>query len=332
MIDIYFEPNYGKLYEKMEDGKCEVFRYSSKLGTIQHIFIKRKIPINIDDKEWYDLVTPYGYGGPLIIESSKESKNLLTQEFNKAFEQYCADNNIVAEFIRFHPIIENHDDFKSIYNVSYVRNTVGTKINCDKDPVQEEFSKSARKSTRRVLNSGVTYRITENPDNIHNFKEIYYSTMDRNNASEYYYFDDDYFNDCLKLFSKNILLIEVLHENKVVAAAFYFSYGKIVHAHLSGTLKDYLHLSPAYVIKYATAIWAKDNNMGLIHYGGGTTNSEHDPLYQFKKKFTRNTEFSFSVGKKIWNNEVYEKLCRYAGVEKNTDFFPSYRCKEYQKL
>ena len=66
VIDIYFEPKYGKLYEEMENGTCEVFEHRSSIGIVNHMFIKREIPITIDNTTYYDLVTPYGYGGPLI--------------------------------------------------------------------------------------------------------------------------------------------------------------------------------------------------------------------------------------------------------------------------
>ena len=93
--------------------------------------------------------------------------------------------------------------------------------------------------------------------------------MNRNEASDYYYFDDDYFSDCLRYYGKNILLVEAYWEGKTIAAGLYFFYGKIIAAHLSGTLSEYLHLSPAYIIKYATAEWAKNNGIEYIHYGGG---------------------------------------------------------------
>jgi len=64
--------------------------------------------------------------------------------------------------------------------------------------------------------------------------------------------------------------------------------------------------------------------MSYIHYGGGTSNSLEDPLYLFKKKFTKNTEFEYWIGKKIWNSEVYEELCKQKDVEE-TDYFPAYR-------
>lgn len=325
MLDIYFEPHYGELYEKIENGVNTVFKYSSSYGKIYHMFIKREIEIKIDDEIWYDLVTPYGYGGPIIIECKEGKRDILIEEFNKSFSQYCMENNVVSEFIRFHPIIGNANDFRNMYEVSYVRNTVGTKICPNEDPIQTEFSKSARKSIQRALKFGLTYRITYKPECIDNFIEIYYSTMERNNAEKYYYFGQDYFNECLQYFKNNILFIEVIYENKVIAAALYFVYGKFIHAHLSGTLKEYLMFSPAYVIKYATALWAKENGISLIHYGGGITDSKEDALYKYKKKFTRNTEFEFYIGKKIWNNQIYEKLCELSNVDRNIQYFPAYR-------
>lgn len=325
MIDIYFEPNYGKLYEKIEDGICEVFEYNCELGNIYHMFIKREIPLQINNKTYFDLVTPYGYGGPLITECKEGDRKELVLEFEHYFAKYCEENNIISEFVRFHPVVGNALDFKEIYKIENIRKTVGTNIIDYKNPITSEFSKSARKTIRRSMNAGVSFNIIEKPESIHNFKEIYYSTMKRNNASDYYYFDDDYFDECLELFQNHIILVEVLYQEKVIAAGFYFVYGKYIHAHLSGTLKDYLHLSPAYIIKYATAKWAKNNDVHFIHYGGGITNSSDDSLYQFKKKFGKNTDFDFYIGKRIWDKEVYEELCKLKNVDDNIEFFPAYR-------
>lgn len=327
MIDLYFEKEYGKIYEKIENGKIEIFKYNSSYGSIYHMFLKRKINTIIDGCEWYDLVTPYGYGGPVITSVIGNRINSLLEGFEKSFSNYCLENNIVSEFIRFHPLIDNAKNFENIYEIQYLRKTVGTKINSNDDPIKTEFSKSARKTIQKSLKLGLSYKITKSPNDIHNFKEIYYSTMDRNQASEYYYFDDDYFNRCLKYFKKNILLIEVFYEDKVIASAFYFIYNKIIHAHLSGTLQEYLYLSPAYIIKYATAVWAKENDIELIHYGGGITNSEDDSLYLYKRKFTKSTEFKYYIGKKVWNKDIYDKLCVVLEAKDQSDYFPLYRSK-----
>ena len=106
----------------------------------------------------------------------------------------------------------------------------------------------------------------------------------------------------------------------------HFVYKKIIHTHLSGTLKDYLYLSPASVLKYATVNWAKENGFELIHYGGGLSDSEDDSLLSFKKKFGQNTEFDYYKGKKIWDANIYNQLCVISKTIENKDFFPAYRC------
>ncbi|MEG8980160.1 GNAT family N-acetyltransferase [Priestia megaterium] len=324
-LDVYFDDNYGKLYEKVENGKAEIFNFSCKFGIIKNQFIKREIPININNEIYYDIVTPYGYGGPVIIECEENKKNELLLEYTKAFSHYCEENNIVSEFIRFHPIIKNAEDFTSVYDVNCIRKTLGTNLKDFEDPVQMEFSKSRRKNIRKALNEGVSFEIIEKPSNIREFKKIYYSTMDRNNATDYYYFDDEYFDKTLSLFRDNIIIVSAIYDGETIAQGFYFVFDKMIHAHLSGTLSEYLYLSPAYILKYATALWGKEKGYELIHYGGGKTSSEEDPLYKFKKSFAKNTYFNFSIGKKIWNKKVFSMLCENVGVDEDSEVFPAYR-------
>lgn len=323
-MDIYFTKKYGELCEEIEGGISEIFRFESNNGDIHHMFIKRPINQVIDGVQYYDLITPYGYGGPLMMARSKERKKELCNEFEYSFMKYCIDNHIVSEFVRFHPIINNAQDFANIYHPVFTRKTLGTNLADYEDPVQSEFSKSCRKNIRRALRKGITYRITEKPDNIDQFIHIYYSTMKRNNATEFYYFDKAYFDNIL-LLKNNLLFVEVIYEEKTIAAGLYFISEGMIHIHLSGTLSEYLYLSPAYILRYATTLWGKENGYKIIHHGGGTSNEVDNSLYLFKKQFAKNTEFNFYVGKKIWNQIIYNKLCQLSKVDQDLEFFPAYR-------
>jgi len=238
----------------------------------------------------------------------------------------------VSEFVRFHPIIRNAIDFKKCYEIDHIRNTVGTNLKDFDDPFQSEFSKSCRKNVRRALRQNISYKITESPSDVSDFKKFYYSTMDRNNADDYYYFDDEYFHQCVELFRDNLLLVEAIFEEQTIAMGLYFIYDKTIHIHLSGTLSDYLYLSPAYILRYAVTEWGKEKGYKLIHHGGGRTNDPNDGLYLFKKQFGQNTEFEYYVGKKIWNNYVYNMLCDAAEVTNETEIFPRYRDKNLDEL
>ncbi|MDD5822974.1 MAG: GNAT family N-acetyltransferase [Firmicutes bacterium] len=319
--DFYFDESYPKLYEKIENAKAVSVSVDNEHGSAISYMMLREIPIDTDEK-YYDLITPYGYGGP-IITSLTGDKAALVDSFRLEMEKFCKDNNVVSEFVRFHPILNNAADFESIYNPTWDRKTVGTNVR-DYE-ISEEFSKSTKKYIKKALKAGVTYEVIENPSEIDEFKTVYYSTMDRDSASDYYYFGDEYFQQILDTLGKYVIYVKVLFEDKLIAAGLYFACGDIVQCHLSGTLSEYLSMSPAYVTKYATAEWAKEHGMHFVHYGGGTSRAEDNSLYLFKKKFGQNTDFDFYLGRKIWNKEVYDRLCEIKGVDKDSDFFPAYR-------
>lgn len=320
--DIYFDINYAKLYEKNENGKAIKYEYSSDSGSIIYIFIKRIIP---NCESYYDIVSPYGYSGPLIIKVVTGKKELLVREFEVAFSKYCKKNNIVSEFVVFHPLANNADDFKSIYFPVFYRKTLVTDIKGQENPLISELSTSCKKHIRKVYHRGVKFRITVNPTNISKFKEIYYSTMERNNASAFYYFDESYFDKCLSSFKDKVLFLEAIYEEKTIAAGLYFLSANVIHAHLCGTLSDYLYLSPSYVLYCGIIKWAIENGVECIHYGGGLSTSEDDDLFKFKKQFAKNHHPSVYIGKKIWNKKVYAEICCRAKVSTSESFFPAYR-------
>ena len=323
MKDIYFDENYGKLYEKVEKGEACTFKCETENGIIKTQFIKRAIPTQVDGKTYYDIVTPYGYGGPYIEKFVDKDK--LLKDYEREFSKYCKDNDIIAEFVRFHPLFDNAKDFESVYDVSFNRNTLGTNLKDFEDPFMGEFSKSCRQNIRKKLNMGIQYKITLHPDNFESFKKVYYSTMDRNEATDYYYFDDEYFQKIHKYYANNTILVEAIYEGQTIAAGLYFLCNKFIHIHLSGTLKEYLPLSPAYILRYGITVWGKENGYEMIHHGGGRSSNPEDTLYLFKKQFAKNTSFNFYIGKKVWNEEIYDKLCDIKQVSKDEEYFPAYR-------
>lgn len=323
--DIYFNNNYGLLYEKIENGASTVFELKTKNGTVKNLFLKRKAP-SVNGQDYYEIITPYGYGGA-VIEDLTGDKNELVKEYEQAFSEYCKEQNIVCEFVRFHPIVNNAKDFESVYSPIFSRKTLGTNLVDFEDPIASEFSKSTRKKIRKALNSGVTYVIDENPSNLDEFKEVYYATMDRNNAADYYYFGDEYFENVLKFFKDNTITCKAVLDGKTIAMGLYFISDGILHIHLSGTFSEYLHLSPAVVLRFGVCEWAIKNGYKLIHHGGGRTNDPEDSLYTFKKNFAQNTEFDFYIAKKIWNKDAYNAICENEGVDSNADFFPAWRSR-----
>ncbi|WP_411843788.1 GNAT family N-acetyltransferase [Salinicoccus sp. HZC-1] len=328
--DIYFTREYAQVNELIESGESLYFEVKSRHGHITLSTIKREIGTRIDGEQYYDLISPYGYGGPVI--HSYTNKEKLLAEFEAVFTHYCKRNNIVSEFVRFNPLFQNQEPFREIYDVSYLRNTVGTDLKCSEDTFQSEFCTTARRKVRKLLRDGrFSCELTTGFDNIEAFIDIYNDTMMRHNATGFYYFDREYFYEMKRKFPNNLFTTSVYHEGEIIAMGLYFISGNIIHDHLNGTKAKYLNYSPAYLLKYTAMNWGKENGFSVIHYGGGVSNSDEDSVLKFKKRFSNNTEFKFHIGKKIWNQSVYDKLCRIKDVMGDTEFFPAYRAGDGQK-
>ena len=321
--DIYFEPEYAKLYET-EDSRAVEYRFECEHGLITNLFLKRTIVFpQLEGIQYYDIVTPYGYGGPVIHWATDKEK--LINAYMEDFRRFSKQERIVSEFIRFHPIIANGVDFKEAYNTIYDRKTVGTNLTFD-DVIGTEFSKHKRKDIRRILKDPqIRFEVDEHPGDLADFLPVYYSTMDRDGADGYYYFDKAYFDRMLAAFPEHITTGKVFHGEKLIAMGVYFRYGKYLHAHLSGTLSEYLDYSPAYILKYALALYGHEKGYEVIHYGGGSSSSPENSLYRFKREFGRNTQFDFYIAKKIWDENAYRMICKAVNADMNSSFFPAYR-------
>ena len=275
--------------------------------------------INVNAKVNDNQVNIYFFHSNTCSHCKEESK------FLKELETRYKNINVYKYEIHDENNYEILKEVEKIYHPFYNRHTLGTNLKDFDDPVQSEFSKSCRQNIRKKLAMGMEYKVTVNPTDFETFKKCYYSTMERNEATDYYYFDDEYFKKIHEYYGPYTILVETIFEGKTIAAGLYYICNKIIHIHLSGTLKEYLNLSPAYILRYGVTMWGKENGYELIHHGGGRSSSEEDSLYLFKKQFAKNTSFDFYLGKKIWNKEIYDKLCEIANVSKDEEFFPAYR-------
>ena len=196
--DIYFTPEYGRLYESHEGGSCVPFIYQSSLGEVYFQFIRRPLLQFEGFSDYADIITPYGYGGPVILRAAEKDRAALAAEFGAAFREYCRENRIVSAFIRFHPVLNNALDFKYVFDeVVPIRKTVA--IDLSKDIFNAEFDRTIRSSYNKAELREVMVRYDPCLDTMEDFVSLYYALMDAKNTSDYYYFPKRYFEDIRRL-------------------------------------------------------------------------------------------------------------------------------------
>lgn len=324
MVDLYFNPEYARLYEKI-DGPCDTFTYRCEHGTVQNTFILREIKWKIDGETYYDIVTPYGYGGPLILEY--KDKEALIEGYNAAFQNYCRQNRIVCEFIRFH-LFDNTDIREHYYGTTVkMLDDVIVETAGEYDAIYAQYEHKVRKNIKRALNSGLEMVIENDLGHLDDFLKIYYQTMDRNNAKEYYYFEREYFEDIAKRLPGNFMYFYVMLDGAVISTELVLYSEDYAYSFLGGTNADYYSVRPNDFLKDAIIKWCNQKGIKKFILGGGY--QENDGIYRYKRSFTKAEDVPFYVGKAIFNREAYDRFVsereKSGELDRETGYFPLYR-------
>lgn len=327
--DINFHTEYLKAYEMIDHGKLEMFQFSSDYGTVHMHFIRRPVNEGSLLGEYSDIITPYGYGGPIICECLTNNEKLLISHFQDAFQLYCRREKIVCQFARFHPLIGNAQVFASCFDeVLPIRKVVA--IDLTGNFMEEQLTSKARNEYRASIARGTTVRINNGKDAIQRFIEWYYALMQSKQARPYYFFPEEYFWNLFCVLPENVLLFEVMAGNTPLLYELALIYGDVGYCHLvSHTCERNNYFYANVAANVAAAAYAKSVGCRYYVLGGGVTSSDEDPLFRYKKKFSIDGIYPYYIGKKVYDRDLYQKLCDYTArrthTPQNNGFFPEYR-------
>ena len=326
MHDIYFLPAYGKLNEHIEGGEAKNFDFICEYGHVRSVFIRRAVPFLLNGEKYYDAITPYGYGGPVVLETIDREK--LVAAYNDAYRTYCRENRIVDEFVRFHPLAENALDFGGLYEIAFNRHTIAVDLT-DEEYSETQFTPNCRNMIRKALKKGVEIEVDEECARMAEFIPLYFKTMDKNHASSYYYFESDYYDHLQHVEGCKVILINALLENKLIGSALFILSGEKMHYHLSSTDPECYSYVTSYAILAQAIEYGRAHSMKCLHLGGGVSTDEKDSLFKFKHNFGRMEKNlkDFYTGRAVFLPNEYAQLCAIAqeqGIESD-GFFPAYR-------
>lgn len=303
--DIYYTPEYYRLYEELGDGRATCFVFYDGEDIALYPFLLNSVNTlgyNLDN-QYYDIQGAYGYNG---IVSSSYKKNFISS-FYSSFKDYILKNNIIAEFTRYHPIIQN-DLFAVNMNVVEDRKTVFLDITKEYDYIWSHFySGINRNMIRKALKNHISISISNNINEYFLFYDIYKRTMQNIGADEYFYFSRNYFENFKTLLSNNHKLIVAKIDDKLICAMILMFHGKYAHYHLSGRLKEFSNTGVNNLILDEAIKIAQKEGCSVFHFGGGTTNLQNDSLLKFKSNFS-NDKRTFHIGKKIHNKNIYNEV------------------------
>lgn len=296
--DIYFTYEYCYLHQANGDGEVKVATYIGANGSnILYPFIMKPIYGYETETKYFNIESAYGYGGPIVENYNYEDMKNFEEQYNT----WCKQNNIVAEFIRFHPLLQNEKYFNFEILKEKNRETVYLDLEPGIDSIwQNSITSKNRNMIRKAIKENVVASISKNYEE---FIKIYQTTMKRLEANPYFLFSDKYYKYLFEI--ESLILLEAKKEEEVIACAIFLFSDDYLNYHLAGSNENYLNLAPNNLLLFKAAEYGCSKGFKRFHLGGGTTNSEEDSLFKFKKSFSHNKS-EFFTGKRIHNKIKYD--------------------------
>lgn len=322
--DIYYSPDYLYSFFLIGDGSPILIYYKGdKMSTMCALMKRSLTDYGFDD--YYDLITPYGYGG-FLFEGETSEENMMA--FGDVFRQWLEDNRIVSIFYRFHPQLCTADRANCYCLPIFLGHTIEMDIS-NEDVIWSNITSKNRNMIRKARKNGITIGHGFSWELFTEFKAMYDATMKKDNAEEYYFFNEDFYHSIFENMKDVCEMFYAEYEGEKIAMSMMLFTNGRMHYHLSGSVLEYRNLAPSNLLLYEAAKWGCQQGFRTLHLGGGVGAGE-DNLYKFKKEFNRNSDIQFAIGKQICNKPMYDKLVEICKNKKtdfdiSSQFFPLYR-------
>lgn len=342
----FAHPAYAGLWADDKTRACAAV-YVDGQGTVLLPFLLRDIsrePFwSPDVGPAFDLITPYGYGGPVAVwpegaerndapnrwegsqqevegRSPKAEREKVFRDFYKAFAEWAHTHDVVSEFVRFslfskarpwyYGTVEHHND------------NVVARLDVTKETLWRSFRRKVRYRVGAARRKGLVVEEDDSGTCLEEFIDVYYMTMDRLGAKQFYYFDNLFFRKLIRELPGQFRFFYARNEGQIVASLLVLCGSQRVYSFLSGGKARYFHLSGNDMLQVHSMQWAQQQGYKEYVLGGGL--SRGDGIFVFKEAFAPKGIVPFYTGKMVFDTEKYRLLCKAAGKSEN-GFFPAYR-------
>jgi len=319
--DVYYLSGYVKAFQIHGDGEPQLLFYEAEGLKAIYVYMKRPTAIN----GYFDSITPYGYGGVLFEGDTSVEK---LQVFWQEYVQKMREEGIVDNFVRYHPVLANAIPMKQISTLIDLGKTIAFDL-ASPEVIWENIISKNRNMIRKAEKNGIEIRHGKSMELLRDFKRIYNATMEKDHAEEYYFFEDAFYESVCQDLEDNYEMFYAVLNGEPIAMSIMLYANKQMHYHLSGSLLEYRNLAPSNLLLYQAALWGCEHGFRTFHLGGGV-GSDEDNLYKFKAAFNRNSDYQFSIGKEIFDQEKYDELVALRAQQDpdfnpESNFFPLYR-------
>jgi serine/alanine adding enzyme len=300
--DIYFTPEYGRACEYSDNAVWECCVYRDLI----YVYLKKEYKWK--GETYYELITPYGYSG-----YQYDDENTF-KEFVKLFREEAKRRKYLTEVVRQNPYIGVN--IESEYDLITKKGISGIEAKNAEDYLNERRA-SCKRKIKKAKEEGLraeTKELTKGTLQSERFRELYDFTMNKVRGTEYYMFNDEYFEQIESMEGTYIIIIYDKYDT-IVGTSILFETEKFIHYHLSCNDSSVSNITDFLLYKVV-----EQKGIGkMVILGGGLT--DKDSLHEFKKKFETKS-FEYKIYKHVINKEVYNEI---EEKFKEAKGFPCYR-------
>ncbi len=304
VADVYFQRDYVEAAAPLEPGRARYLHLAEAGGAVFFPCIVRERDGVVD------ATSPMGYGGPLAVGSAPP-----LEAFHECYERWCADQRILATFVRFHPLLRN--DRYSGFHREPVAGSVAWRLEGD---LLGGMHAHHRRAVRKAERAGLEVAAEVSPPSLERFASLYRETMTRQGASGYYFFQETYWERLLRL-GERLLLLEGRLEGRPAGAILCLAAPPWLHYHLGASSETGRGTGANHLLMLAAARWAQERGYEQFHLGAGVGGGG-GPLLDWKRRFCPGELQEQWIGKAIHDRERYREL---TGTLAHEGFFPAYR-------
>ncbi len=284
--DFYHLPAYARLMAPYDKGQAEAVLIRSGEQFFFLPYIVRPLShigwLGDEAAQLYDIVSPYGYPGPLLSHDPEFTRQAITHWYRAV-----QSRGIVSGFVRLHPLLNADTAVLAAHGELVSRGrTVSVDLQLPADELWRQTGATHRNEISKARRYGLNVAMDTNFAQLPTFVKMYYETMDRAGASQYYYFPEEYFYRLRECLGESLSLCMVKDaQGALLCGSLFTECEGIVQYHLSATYNAALRLHPAKLMLDWVRNWAKDRGNRVLHLGGGM-GAKEDSLFNFKARFS----------------------------------------------
>lgn len=326
--DVCHTPEYHSSYEPNTfQSEAFLFHFQEGSKSLSYPFMLAPVYLGTAENrkrtEYYDINSVYGFSGPLLNSDDEEFKARAWSSFDK----WALENKVLCEFIRFSVFLENHHWAHPQCEVSMNRPISIANLPSESDEYFSLLPSKTRNMIRRAKREGYSSRTIPLSEGLADFRKLYLDTMQRNGATDFFFYDDSYYDWYLKMPSDEVCLNAVYKDEEMVGAAIGLLNSDYVFYHLGASFKEASRLGAGNLLLFELADHCIKKGVKFFNVGGGRTTKDDDALFRFKK--SNGTDVTnFYIGKRILDKDSYDELkveWQKENPEKKSNFLQFYR-------